>query len=290
MRRPPLRRLAAPALLLALGALQTACITRTTREKVWSYKDTEVILRGTWKGSKPVDSFDHPAAISSVRMAHILSRIDVRHKDEPNRVPAISLDMLFIIAEGLSEGLAKAKPNQEVVVQAIEHRKKWGVFDKQFLTSLLAYMKNELLYIHISRSNWKIPPRAEKSQRFPETHVGEHPLDFRLVIEPGMALVDEQAVAVNWRDPVFAKPTRTRVTQSGRVVRRQILMEDLSDDPSLGTLPTDLTPDQLRALADLEEERRAGNLNEAAYNARRSRIMAGEPEIPQEEPGVAGSP
>ncbi len=271
------RRFAALALLLCLCGVQVACITRTTRTTAWVSEDTKVILRGEKRGNTPVErGFDHPASISPVRMAHILSRIDVRNKDEGNRVPAIPLETLFLIGEGLSKGLEAADSSQEVVVQSILHRKKWGVFDHKYLTSLLAYMKDDLLYIHISRSDWKIPPRKEHRDQIPETHIGKHYLDFRLVIDSGMALVDEQAVAVNWRDPVFARPTRTRVTQSGRVVRRQVLMEDLSADPSLGTLPTDLTPEQLRALADLEEERRAGGLTEAQYNARRGKIMAGE--------------
>ena len=40
-----------------------------------------------------------------------------------------------------------------------------------------------------------------------------------------MALVSDQAVAIDWRDPVFAQPTRTRVLPSGEVVRREVLME-----------------------------------------------------------------
>ncbi len=270
-------RVGAIALLLVLSALQVACITRTTRTKVWSSEGTQVILRGKVRGTKPVDQgFGHPATISPVRMAHILSRIDLRNKEDGKRVPAIPLATLFIIGEGLSAGLAEADPSQEIVIQSIEHKRKWGVFDHKFLTSLLAYMKDDLLYIHVSRSDWKIPARKEFRDQIPETHAGKHVLDFRLVIDSGMALVDEQGVAVNWRDPVFARPTRTRVTRSGRVVRRQVLMEDLSDDPELSGLPTTLTPEQLRALADLEEERRAGGLSEAQYTARRGKIMAGE--------------
>jgi hypothetical protein len=40
-----------------------------------------------------------------------------------------------------------------------------------------------------------------------------------------MSLVSDQAVAIDWRAPVFAHPTRTRVTPSGNVVRREILSE-----------------------------------------------------------------
>jgi hypothetical protein len=273
LRRPSLPL---PALLLGLAAAQTACLTVPTRTTVFNSEGTEVILRGEKRGTTPIDrGFQHPASIAPVRMAHILSRIDLRREGDDDREPAIPLESLFLIAEGMSKGLEAADSSQEVVVQSIYHKKKWGVFDHQYLTSLLCYMKEDLLYIHISRSFWKIPPRRE--DRLPETHVGDHPLDFRLVIDPGMALVDEQSVAVNWRDPVFRRPTRTRVTPGGKVVRRTILMEDESQyEDNL----TDLTPDQLRALADLEEERRAGRIPEAEYNARRSRIMRGDDPSP----------
>lgn len=279
-RSRPLRP-AAIGLLLGLAALQVACITRSTRTTVWKHSDTEVILRGKKRGTEPVSQgFQHPTTISSVRMAHILSRIDIRKGNDGKREPAIPLETLYLIAEGITKGLEQADPSQEVVVQSIRHRKRWGVFDHKHLTSLVAYMKDELLYVHIGRSDWEIPPRAEMRDRLPEAHAGEFRLDFRLVIEPGMALVDKQAVAVNWRDPIFRKPTRTRVTASGRVVRRQVLMEDLEDDPELSGLSTTLSPEQLRALADLEEERREGNLTEAVYNARRGKIMSGDIESP----------
>ena len=98
-----------------------------------------------------------------------------------------------------------------------------------------------------------------------------------------MMLVDQQAVAVEWRDPIFQKPTRTRLTPGGKVVRRTILMESLEDETDYGPRPQlsdELSPEQLRALADLEEQRRSGNISEGQYNARRNRILRGETEAP----------
>jgi hypothetical protein len=90
-------------------------------------------------------------------------------------------------------------------------------------------------------------------------------------------------VAVDWRDPIFDRPTRTRMLAGGRVVRRTILMESLEDDTDYGPRPQmndDLSPEQLRALADLEEQRRSGAISEGQYNASRNRILRGETEAP----------
>ncbi len=278
------RRIAAFALLAVLAGASSACITRTVRTTVVDDGYTAVMLRSQEKGGEPIDrGFEHPVTIAPVRLAHILSRIDLRPEDgkEAKRVPAVHLDSLFTIADGMAQALQQADSSQEIVVQSIRRSRHLGIFDRNYLTSLLCYMKDDLLYIHISRSDWEVPVQREK--RLPETHVGKYPLEFRLVVEKGMMLVDHQAVAVEWRDPIFRKPTRTRITPSGKVVRRTILMESLEDETDYGPRPQmsdDLSPAQLRALADLEEQRRSGNISEGQYNARRNRILRGEAEAP----------
>jgi hypothetical protein len=75
---------------------------------------------------------------------------------------------------------------------------------------------------------------------------------------------------------VFAHPTRTRVTPSGNVVRREILSEspeEVQDRPDAGTELENLSPEQLRSLADIEELRRAGRITEVEYRARRRAIL-----------------
>lgn len=278
------RRIAAFVLLALVVGASSACVTRTIRKTVVDDGYTAVLLRSQKKGGKPIDKgFEHPVTIAPVRLAHILSRIDLRHKDakEANRVPAIHLDSLFTIAEGMAQALQMADSSQEIVVQSVRRSKRLGIFDRNYLTSLLCYMKDDLLYIHISRSDWEVP--VQRDERLPETHVGKYPLEFRLVVEKGMMLVDHQAVAVEWRDPIFRKPTRTRITPGGKVVRRTILMESFEDETDHGPRPQmhdDLSPEQLRALADLEEQRRSGNISEGQYNAHRNRILRGEAEAP----------
>jgi hypothetical protein len=149
------------------------------------------------------------------------------------------------------------------------------VFDHDFLTSFVAYVKNERLYVHMSRHDWELP--KTRDERIPEPRIGDNPQRFKLYPGTAMSLVSDQAVAVDWRDPVFAHPTRTRVLPSGNVVRREILEESPAEvqdsaDPA-ARLPDNLSPEQLRSLADIEELRRAGRITEIEYRARRRAIL-----------------
>jgi hypothetical protein len=271
---------AALLLLAAVAVANGACVTRTFREPVSEADDTKVVLRSQKKGGEIVDKgFAHPVRIAPVRIAHILSRIDVRREEGRKEAlaPAIPTETLYLIADGIAKGLAEADSSQEVVVQSIRRARHWGIFARHYLTSLLCYAKDDLLYVHISSSDRELS--LEDDGRLPETYVGRYPEEFRLVVDRGMTLVDPQAVAANWRDPIFAKPTRTRVVEGGKVVRRTILMETLEDetDDGPGTVsPQDLSPEQLRALAELEEERRSGDVTESEYRARLDGILRGE--------------
>jgi hypothetical protein len=118
-------------------------------------------------------------------------------------------------------------------------------------------------------------PQAEEGDRRED-----RPQRFRLIASPAMSLVSDRGVAIDWRDPVFARPTRTRVLPTGEVVGSDILMEspvDVDDagdygDP-LSRPPDDLSPQQLRDLADVEEARREGRITEAEYRSRRREIL-----------------
>jgi hypothetical protein len=130
-----------------------------------------------------------------------------------------------------------------------------------------------MLHVQVARSDWEIPVRRQ--DQLPEPHAGEQQQEFRLLVDKGMSLSDAQTAVVDWRDPIFARPTRTRITPSGRVLRTTILMESEEEAPApRPALPPDLTPEQLRALADLEEARRQGKVSEAEYAEERNRILA----------------
>lgn len=276
----PLPRLASrrtAALALALAALgASGCITRTVRQTVVDDGLNQVILRGEKKGGTPVDrGFDQPLTIAASRMAHILSRIDIENDSgkKKERRPAIPTEVLYPLADALAKGLAAADPSQEVLVQTVRRTKRFGVFDRFYLTSLLVFAKDDLLHIQVARSDWEIPPR--RREQLPEPHTGEQEQAFRLLVDDGMSLSDAQSAVVDWRSPVFAKPSRTRITPSGKVLRTTILMESEEEAPAARPeLSSELTPEQLRALADLEEARRGGTLSEAEYAAERNRILA----------------
>jgi hypothetical protein len=271
------------ALLAALVATASAgCMTRPT--PVFDEDGIRVFLRADTRWMTTVSKgYSHPVTIAPVRVAHILSRIDLRppsgflvsFEGDKRRVPAIQPEVVYTLAEAVSKALSTADPDQEVVVMVIRDTKRWGVFDHDFLTSMVIYARDERLYVHVARHDWEIP--KTRDERIPEPRIGDKPQSFKLYTGTAMSLVSDQAVAIDWRDPVFARPTRTRVLPSGEVVHRDVLMESPPDvqegaDPTM-RLPENLSPEQLRSLADIEEQRRDGRITEVEYRARRRAIL-----------------
>ena len=266
--------------LLGIGLVAfTAACTHPVKRDVFSEDGLKVFLRSDRMLIRTVEKeYSHPITISSVRIAHILSRIDIRTQaaDGKQRVPAIPTEILYPAAEGIAQALAEATPDEQVVVMSTKKTKRFYLFDRKYLTSFIVYARGEHLIVHLSRSEWEIPPRRE--QRLPEPRVGSHPMNFRVYPSEAMAMIDKQSLAVAWRDPIFRDPTRTDIRPSGEVVRRNILMESPREDweesqPSVGIDPGGLSPEQLRALADLEEARRRGQLTEAEYRSRKNAIV-----------------
>jgi hypothetical protein len=271
------------ALAILASGLAISCTTTPT--PIFEEGGIRVFLRSDTRWFRTVQKdFSHPVTIAPVRVAHILSRIDLKPPSGPlisfegdkQRVPAVATDALYAIAEGISKALAAANPNQEVVVMSIRDTKRWGIFDHDYLTSFIVYARDERLYFYLSRHDWEIPKTRE--ERIPEPRVGDSAQSFKLYTGAAMSLVSDQALAIDWRDAVFAKPSRTRVLPTGEVQRREILMEspeEVKDDPALH-LPENMSPEQLRALADLEEQRRAGRITETEYRTRRRAILGEE--------------
>jgi hypothetical protein len=278
---PLLRKLRKPAraaALLAILAVTAVACAHTSKTTVFDDGKLKVQLR-----SGDAQGLDHPLIISPVRLNHILARVDIRTsvKDGQRRVPAIPLASLEPISNALAAGLAQAKPDEEVVVTSVRIDKRFGIFNHNKLTSFVAYQRAGILFIHLSRSDWEIPPRRE--DRLPEPKIGEFPTKFRIVEGKSMELIDQQALAIDWRAALFDKPTRTRVTPDGRTVRREILMESEeipeseeateSRRPDILPIPAGVSPDVLRALADLEEKRRNGSITESRYARERLEIL-----------------
>lgn len=252
-------------------------------EDVFKEGPVKVFLRAekNWQFGQLVEKdYSHPVTISPVRVAHILSRIDVRLAGK--RMPAIPTDMIYPMAEGISRSLSRAGAEQDVVVMAIEKEHSLGIFDHDYLTSFVVYAKGDQLFVYLARIHWQVP--AKEKDKPPLPKIGEERMAFRLYPSKGMEVLEGQGVAVNWRDQVFARPTRTKVLPTGQVLRKTILLESDEEDPATSATgaeggapeaPTGLTPEQLRALADLEEARRDGEISEAEYSARQQEIMAG---------------
>jgi hypothetical protein len=277
-----------PALLfgLALAVLGTGCLTRQIKEPVFEQNETRVLLRSQRRGGETLPKgFEHPLAISTARMAHILSRIDYRSGDEGNRLPVIPLETLYLIAEGMSKAFSKAGPDQEVIVMSVRRGKHWGIFDREYLTSLTAFTQDDLLQIQIARADWEIP--SHMKTQLPEPREGEEVMKFRLLPSEGMTLVTAQSVAVSWRDEIFRRPTRTRILPGGKVVRREILMETPEDTnppapaPSTEVLPANLSPETLRKLADLEDQKARGEVTQTEYTVMRATILRADPSYSQ---------
>jgi len=273
-------RCGAVVAIALVTVLASGCMTRPVKRSVYTEGRIEVSLRKDKRWTRVVaKEYEHPITIAPVRMAHILSRIDLRTatKKGNQRMAAIPTEMLYPIAEGVSQALAQADPDEEVVVMAIRRHRRLKVFDKKLLTSFVAYARDDRLYIHMARSEWEIPPRREEKP--PEPRIGEHPMKFRIFAGEAMVPVDTQSVAVEWRDPVFKRPSRTAVRPTGEVVRKTILLESpreqwVEEMPADPSILDELSPEQMRALADLEERRQRGLLTEGAYQVERKKILA----------------
>lgn len=275
-------------LLLPAPLLLTACITRQVRQDVYHKGRVDVFLRSDKRITSVVQkNYDHPVNIAPVRIAHILSRLDVRKpvSEGNHRVPAVPTELLYSVADGVSRAFSRAGPNQEVVVMAIRKQRRLAVLDDDYLTSFVAYVRGDRLFIHLSRTDWLVPEK-HKNQKLPQPRVGENPTKLRIYPSTGMAIVDPASVSVAWRDPIFEQATRTKILPSGEVVRKTILLESPSDESTSGgesagpeeatpQLPPGITPEQLRALANLEEQRLAGKITEAEYQKRQQEILAG---------------
>jgi hypothetical protein len=213
----------------------------------------------------------------------MLTRIDIRLsvKKGQQRVPAFHIESIDSIAKGLAKGLREAGPKQRVMVYSIRREKRFGIFDTNYLTSFIAYVHGDNLFLHLSRSDWEIPPR--KKDRLPEPKIGKFPSKFRILPGKAMKMVDEQSLAIAWADDVFKRPTRTRVTPSGQMIRKTILMEsdEWENDSDTGeakpadvlTIPAGASPKTLRDLADLEERRQRGEIGEHEYEQQRKKIL-----------------
>jgi hypothetical protein len=272
------RRLTTTFALVAAALALSSCLgPRYVRETYHEDRDVTITLRGR-TDTNP--GYEHPVQISAVRVSHILASLDVRFAGDEKknaRTPVVPLEAIYPLGQLVSGALAKAKPDQEVVVSAMIRSRKLKVFTEKTLTAFIVYMKNDQLVFHISRVGFAMPKNP--NERIHEPKQGKTYQDFKVLRTKSIVPIAPQAVAVEWRHPDFRKADAVRVGRGGKIKRRTVLIEEAEEDvpdeaPDVDAVDlSTLTSDALRDLADLEDERRSGAIGEAEYVARRREIL-----------------
>ena len=261
------------------AAVGLGCGTRTVETELVDEPNLQVSLRHEVSGGvRSERGFQHPATISRQRMLHILGALDIetREPGKPRqRIAAIHPELLDPIARALVDALEKADSTQDVALLAVRKEGRLGIFHRKRLTTLTAYARDDRLYVFLSRVEWQIPKERE-GKNLPEPARDERQMDFRAVPGPKMSQAGAQGIAIRWRDPLFSTPVRV-AGEDGERERRTILMEspipaDELDDEDAPTIDG-ITPEVLRALADLEEARRSGTITETEYLQRRETLL-----------------
>ena len=267
-------------MLVVLSTLfTTGCITREVLHTVYKRNRIEVILVEQKRIATVIErGLSHPAKISAPRLANILGAIEIRGREE--QVGGIRYvfegSQVNTIAEALQSGFQRATPNQTIAVRLTSKVMQHGIFNRKHLTSFVAYVRDDLLFLHISRVDWRVPDLTKKTDP-PLPRVDEHPMKFRVVPGQGMYSEGVYGVSVEWKNPVFARPLR-RASASGKG-ERTILLEDKTplEEPHDSGIPStvisNLTATEFRALADLEEGRQQGTVTEGHYRRERQKIF-----------------
>ncbi len=263
------RALVAAATLLSLG-----CGARYLRVPLQDAPDLTVALRSEIKNGAPVPrGFAHPAAISALRAANVLTRVEVRESagDASARRPAVPGALAHKLGSALASALARADATQEVVVRATRSERRLGVFSRTFATSFVAFIDAQnRLQLYFADADRELPAGENGAQ--PEPIAGRGTQAFKAVPGPHVEALGTSGFAVDWRADLFREPVAE--TDSGR--RRTILMETaapgaLKAPVDEGVSPAD--PKHLRALAELAAARRAGTISEAEYQRRRALLV-----------------
>jgi hypothetical protein len=104
-------------------------------------------------------------------------------------------------------------------------------------------------------------------------------MDFRVITGDPIFFAGVQDLEIDWRNDVFRKAFQLPGSTKGEKKRREVLdsipvpKEELSPKQKRDIAIDQLTPKQLRALADLEEERRGGNITETDYQRARRQLL-----------------
>ena len=260
----------------------TGCMTRTVRHRLIEQNLIEVDLVRQVSGfSVEERGYEHPATISAERLAHILGALEVETQDKKGgllREPAFPPEILPRTAEQLSRAFAEAGPNEEIGVKVIRKERRLGLFHQKFLTTFLAYMDDDHLYLLLRRIDWPLK-QADETKPLPEPRRNRKVMNFRLITGDPIFFAGVQDIEVAWRNPVFRTAFRLPGSTKGKRRRRELLetspipRDEFEEGRNASSDLKQLSPSQLRALADLEEERQAGRITETAYQRARRQLL-----------------
>ena len=259
--------------------LCVACVTRQVDVSIYADFESDIKLRGYTRSGKPLDrGYNHPVNISAQRVSHILAAIEVRvgERDKHTLYPIITGKTLLPVSTAVAKALNQADSSQMVVVKNIRKHRRFGVFTRKYLTSFIIFAESDYLNVKVSRIDWEVS--RDPKAKIPEPRLGEEQMKFRTMPGEGMHSAGKQTVAAAWRDPVFATTSRTLGRNDSGARTRTVLMEEPIPAHELGrALPEDvidhLSPETLRALADLEELRQQGGITEGDYSRRRDELL-----------------
>ncbi len=267
---------------LLLGASLAGCATRTVRHSVIKRHAIEVdLVRQVAGFSVEKLGHEHPAIISTQRLSNILAAIEVETPAPGQgtiRQPAFAPDMIEKTAEGLAQALAEASPDEEVGVKVIRTQARLGIFSKKFLTTFLAYVDKGQLYLLLRRVDWPIKESDEKKP-WPEPMKDRKVMNFRVVSGEPIYFAGVQDLEIDWQSDVFRQAFRLPGSTKGEKRRREVISsspiprDELESRDEDGLDLGDLTADQLRALADLEDDRREGRITELDYQRERRQLL-----------------
>jgi len=270
--------------LILLGSSLGGCMTRSVRTPVLNRIGVQTHLVREVNGfTTRSRGYEQPMIISTERLIHILNAVEVETRGKgvgTVRQPAFHPDIVERTAQAFSETLAKAGPDEDVAVQVVRKESQLGIFNKKYLTSFLAYVRDGYLYLLLKRVDWLIP-QTDLDGSLPKPRRDYNPMDFRVVAGEHLYYAGPQTLEIDWHSPVFQLAYRLPGSSQGTKRRREILEQSAiprdEQDEAIGggtgvTLDS-LSPAQLRALADLEEDRNQGRITEIDYQRARRQLL-----------------
>lgn len=271
--------------LCALAALAFAgCGPKLVREKVFEQNAVRVELRHFEKGGEVLKrGYQHPATISEIRIAHILSTLEYEDSDQ-KRHDAIRSEHVYDLAGGIAKALKQAQPDEEIAAAAFPSDRRLAIFTDNRVTAFRLYLQGDAMRIEffaiedelekegakVGNREWDIPAELPTAK-----------VSYTLVPGPGESRLGARGIMVDWRDDSFRRPVNLSERLPGK--HRTVLMEipeEPHNEKAKGEapkqeLPAGLSDEQLRAMDLLEAARSGGSITELEYQRRRRLILEG---------------